>query len=143
MRRKQNGECRCSCSNRGGFPNLDLEPHKKYFIEDSTTKKSIPIDALICKQSLEDAITTMKKSITQSVPHIVEKIKMAIRKRTERGTKVIVAGIGNTIGVGIQQYFVNLFKNTTQNFWIKFFIQNSFLYKLLNNFNQINQNKNN
>ncbi len=74
---------------------------EKYFIEDSTTKKSIPIDALICKQSLEDAITTMKKSITQSVPHLVEKIKMAIRKRTERGTKVIVAGIGNTIGVGI------------------------------------------
>lgn len=74
---------------------------EKYFIEDSTTKKSIPIDALICKQSLEDAITTMKKSITQSVPYIVEKIKMAIRKRTERGTKVIVAGIGNTIGVGI------------------------------------------
>ncbi|TFG01209.1 MAG: DUF1512 domain-containing protein [Promethearchaeota archaeon] len=74
---------------------------EKYFIEDSTTKKSIPIDALICKQSLEDAITTMKKSITQSVPQIVEKIKMAIRKRTERGTKVIVAGIGNTIGIGI------------------------------------------
>ena len=74
---------------------------EKYFIEDSTTKKSIPIDALICKQSLEDAITTMKKSITQSVPHIVEKIKMAIRKRTERGTKVIVAGIGNTLGIGV------------------------------------------
>ncbi|MFX1392073.1 MAG: DUF1512 family protein, partial [Promethearchaeota archaeon] len=50
---------------------------EKYYIEDSTTKKSIPIDALICKQSLEDAITTMKRSITQSVPHIVEKIKMA------------------------------------------------------------------
>lgn len=74
---------------------------EKYFIEDSTTKKSIPIDALICKQSLEDAITTMKKSITQSVPHLVEKIKMAIRKRTERGTKVIVAGIGNTLGIGV------------------------------------------
>ena len=74
---------------------------EKYFIEDSTTKKSIPIDALICKQSLEDAITTMKRTITQSVPHIVEKVKMAIRKRTERGTKVIVAGIGNTMGIGV------------------------------------------
>lgn len=74
---------------------------EKYFIEDSTTKKSIPIDALICKQSLEDAITTMKRSITQSVPHIVEKVKMAIRKRTERGTSVIVAGIGNTLGIGV------------------------------------------
>ncbi len=74
---------------------------EKYFIEDSTTKNTIPIDALICKQSLEDAITTMKRPITQSVPLIVEKIKMAIRKRTEKGSKVIVAGIGNTIGIGI------------------------------------------
>jgi len=74
---------------------------EKYFIEDSTTSKAIPIDAVICKQSLEDAITTMKRSITQSVPHIVEKIKMAIRKRTKSGTKVIVAGIGNTIGIGV------------------------------------------
>jgi len=74
---------------------------EKYFIENSTTNKAIPIDAVICKQSLEDAITTMKRTITQSVPHIVEKIKMAIRKRTQSGTKVIVAGIGNTIGIGV------------------------------------------
>ncbi len=74
---------------------------EKSFIEDSATTKAIPIDAVICKQSLEDAITTMKRPITQSVPHIVEKIKMAIRKRTQTGTKVIVAGIGNTIGIGI------------------------------------------
>ncbi|MFX1274368.1 MAG: DUF1512 family protein [Promethearchaeota archaeon] len=74
---------------------------EKSFIEDSSTNKGIPIDALICKQSLEDAITTMKRSITNSVPLIVEKIKMAIRKRTEKGTKIIIAGIGNTIGIGI------------------------------------------
>ncbi len=74
---------------------------EKHYIEESTTGKDIPIDALICKQSLEDAITTMKRPITQSVSKIVEKIKMAIRKRTEKGTKVIVAGIGNTIGIGV------------------------------------------
>ncbi len=74
---------------------------EKYYIEESSTSKTIPIDALICKQSLEDAITTMKRAITKSVPQIAEKIKMAIRKRTEKGTKIIVAGIGNTIGVGI------------------------------------------
>jgi len=74
---------------------------EKYYIEDSITRKTIPIDALICKQSLEDAITTMKRPITQSVPLIVEKVKMAIRKRTEKDSKVIVAGIGNTIGIGI------------------------------------------
>jgi len=74
---------------------------EKHFIEESSTRKAIPIDALICKQSLEDAITTMKRPITQSVPKIVEKIKMAIRKRTEKGSKIIIAGIGNTIGIGI------------------------------------------
>jgi len=74
---------------------------EKHFIEESTTGKAIPIDALICKQSLEDAITTMKRPITQSVPKIVEKIKMAIRNRTEKGSKIIIAGIGNTIGIGV------------------------------------------
>ena len=74
---------------------------EKTYIEEASTNKSIPIDALICKQSLEDAITVMKRTITQSVQPIIEKIKMAIRKRTEKGTKVIVAGIGNTIGIGI------------------------------------------
>ena len=74
---------------------------EKHFIEESSTGKAIPIDALICKQSLEDAITTMKRPITQSVPQIVEKIKMAIRKRTEKGSKIIIAGIGNTIGIGV------------------------------------------
>ncbi|MFX1237784.1 MAG: DUF1512 family protein [Promethearchaeota archaeon] len=74
---------------------------EKSYIETSSTEKSIPIDALICKQSLEDAITTMKRPITQSVPLIVERIKMTIRKRTSKGSKVIVAGIGNTIGIGV------------------------------------------
>ncbi|MGB5911148.1 MAG: DUF1512 family protein [Promethearchaeia archaeon] len=74
---------------------------EKFHIEESSTKKEIPIDALICRESLEDAITTMRRSITQSVPNIVEKIKMGIRKRTEKGAKIIVAGIGNTIGIGV------------------------------------------
>ena len=74
---------------------------EKFFIEDSSTKKSIPIDALICRQSLENAITVMTRPITQSVPALVEKIKMGIRKRTEKGSRIIVAGIGNTIGIGV------------------------------------------
>ncbi|MHA1671369.1 MAG: DUF1512 family protein [Promethearchaeota archaeon] len=74
---------------------------EKFYIEDSSTKKSIPIDALICRQSLENAITVMTRPITKSVPTLVEKIKMGIRKRTEKGSKIIIAGIGNTIGIGI------------------------------------------
>ncbi len=74
---------------------------EKHFIEEASTEKSIPIDALICKESLEDAITTMKRPITQSVVKFVDNIKTSIRKRTEKGTKIIIAGIGNTIGIGV------------------------------------------
>jgi len=74
---------------------------EKHYIEESSTGKSIPIDALICKQSLEDAITTMKRPITQSVPKFIENIKFAIRKRTQKGSIIIIAGIGNTIGIGV------------------------------------------
>jgi hypothetical protein len=74
---------------------------EKTKIEDSTTEKAIPIDAVICRQSLENAITTMSRPITKSVHPIVENIKMGIRKRTQKGAKVIVAGIGNTIGIGV------------------------------------------
>lgn len=74
---------------------------EKHHIEEASTGKAIPIDALICKQSLEDAITTMKRPITKSVAQFVEKIKTAIRKRTDKGSKIILAGIGNTIGIGV------------------------------------------
>ncbi|MBD3197887.1 MAG: DUF1512 domain-containing protein, partial [Candidatus Lokiarchaeota archaeon] len=74
---------------------------EKFYIEESSAGRTIPIDALICKQSLENAITTMSRPITNSVPEIVEKIKMGIRERTNQGSKIIVAGIGNTIGIGV------------------------------------------
>ncbi|MGQ4875100.1 MAG: DUF1512 family protein [Promethearchaeia archaeon] len=74
---------------------------EKSYIEESSTQEKIPIDALICRQSLEDAICVMKRPISQSVVKIVERIKNAIRKTTEKDSKVIVAGIGNTIGIGI------------------------------------------
>ncbi|MFO7797626.1 MAG: DUF1512 family protein [Promethearchaeati archaeon] len=74
---------------------------EKYYIEESSTGKTVPIDALICKESLEDAITTMNRSITRSVPEFLNKIKDAIRTRTKEGSKIIIAGIGNTIGIGV------------------------------------------
>lgn len=74
---------------------------EKFYIEESSTERAIPIDAVICRQSLENAITTMSRPITKSVHPIVEDIKMGIRKRTEKGAKVIIAGIGNTIGIGV------------------------------------------
>ncbi|MCQ5377147.1 MAG: DUF1512 domain-containing protein, partial [Candidatus Methanomethylicia archaeon] len=73
---------------------------EKFKIEDVATKYKIPIDAIICKMSLEDALTTIKKEIVESADNIVERIKKGILERTSEGDIVIVAGIGNTIGVG-------------------------------------------
>jgi hypothetical protein len=74
---------------------------EKYKIEGASTENKIPIDAIICRQSLQDAITTMKNPIAKSVPKIVDIVKDIIRKRVKEGESVIVAGIGNTIGIGI------------------------------------------
>jgi len=74
---------------------------EKSKIEDVSTINQIPMDALICRQSLEDAICTMKKPILDSVPIIIEKAKALIRRNTKENQSVIIAGIGNSIGVGI------------------------------------------
>lgn len=75
--------------------------NEKFKIEEASTDSKIPVDAYLCKENLVDAITTMKKSISMSVKAIVERIKVAIEKRTSEGATVILAGIGNTIGIGI------------------------------------------
>jgi hypothetical protein len=74
---------------------------EKYKIEASTTAYNIPVDAFLCRENLVDAITTMKKSISTSVKTVVEKVKNAIDTRTTEGDTVLLAGIGNTIGVGV------------------------------------------
>lgn len=72
---------------------------EKYKIEEAASKYKIPVDAIICKMSLEEALTTMLKEVSEASDIIVERIKKAIAERTKEGDLVIVAGIGNTIGV--------------------------------------------
>lgn len=72
---------------------------EKYKIEETATKYNIPIDAIICKMDLEEALTTMRKEVVEASDVIVDKVKAAIVERTKEGETVIVAGIGNTIGV--------------------------------------------
>ena len=73
---------------------------EKFKMEDSVVKYEIPIDAIIIKESLEDALGPMKKSLVDAVPKVVEKMKNAILRRTVKGDTIIIAGIGNTSGIG-------------------------------------------
>jgi len=73
---------------------------EKYKIEEVATKYRIPLDAVTIKESIEEAVSTMRKEIVEGVEAAIERVKNIIRTRTKEGDVVILAGIGNTIGVG-------------------------------------------
>ncbi|MFW9955853.1 MAG: DUF1512 family protein, partial [Candidatus Thorarchaeota archaeon] len=74
---------------------------EKHAIEEAATQNSIAIEAIVVKQDEAAAVGVMNKRILDSTPEVIERIKVAIRKRTKPGDKIILAGIGNTIGIGL------------------------------------------
>jgi len=72
----------------------------KYKIEEVTLKYKVPLNALIIKQSIQEAIAPMKKEISEGVDAALGRVKQLIQERTHEGDTVIIAGIGNTIGIG-------------------------------------------
>jgi hypothetical protein len=74
---------------------------EKHAIEDAATQNEIAIEAIVIKQNEAAAVGVMDKRILDSVPEVIERIKVAIQKRTKPGDKIILAGIGNTIGIGL------------------------------------------
>ncbi len=72
---------------------------EKFKMENPAVKYNIPIDAIIIKESIEDALGPMKKSLVDAVPKVIERMKNAILTRSKKGDTIIIAGIGNTIGI--------------------------------------------
>jgi len=75
-------------------------PTEKYKIEEATVKGKIPVDAIVIKESFKEAITSFNRRLAKAADSTVERVKQAIRERTKPGDMVIVAGVGNTIGIG-------------------------------------------
>jgi len=73
---------------------------EKYSIEEIATKYKIPLYAVVIKQSYVEAVTPMNIKIAEAVNIAVEKVKRLILEEVKPEGKVIIAGIGNTIGVG-------------------------------------------
>jgi hypothetical protein len=73
---------------------------ERYKIEEEATKFGVPVYAIVVKQSILEAVTTMKKEIAEAADTVIDRIKRLIAERTKEGELVIVAGIGNTAGVG-------------------------------------------
>lgn len=72
---------------------------EKIKIERIATKYNIPVDAIVVKMSAEEAIQAMNKKIAEAADKVAEYVKEIIRTRVSKGGKVIVAGIGNTVGI--------------------------------------------
>lgn len=73
---------------------------EKFEIENVTTKHDIPVYAVLVKEGDQDVMATMKKEIADGADKAVELVKRIIRDRSKEGETVLVAGIGNTLGVG-------------------------------------------
>ena len=78
-----------------GGPGVD-----QYKIEEAVVKYQIPINAVIVKEDIGDAVSPMRKEIADSVDKVIERVKDVILERTKEGDKVIIVGVGNTIGIG-------------------------------------------
>jgi hypothetical protein len=73
---------------------------EKFKIEQEVASQKVPVDAVIIKMSIEEALTPMKKEISDGAHKAAERVKNMILERTKAGDTVIVAGIGNCIGIG-------------------------------------------
>ena len=73
---------------------------ERFKIEEEVKKFNIPIYAVIVKESIQEAITPMKREIAESVEKVIQSVKRLVQQRTKPGETIIVAGIGNTIGIG-------------------------------------------
>jgi len=73
---------------------------EKYKIETICTKYKIPLYAVVIKESYIEAVTPMDKEIALAADKAVEIVKRLILEEVPPEGKVIIAGIGNTVGVG-------------------------------------------
>ncbi|MBI5060736.1 MAG: DUF1512 family protein [Candidatus Aenigmarchaeota archaeon] len=76
----------------GGFAQREM-------IEDSLLAKKKPIDSVIVKVGMTEALMHMRKEIMDAIPHATEFVKRAVR-RAKKGQAVIIIGVGNSSGIG-------------------------------------------
>ena len=72
----------------------------KFQIEEVASKHKIPVYAVLVKEGELDVMATMKKEIKDAVQRSVGIVRRIIEERTKEGDKVLLAGIGNTLGIG-------------------------------------------
>jgi hypothetical protein len=78
-----------------GGPGVD-----QFKIEEAIMADHIPLYAVIVKEDIGDAVSGMRKEISDAVDKAIERVKSVVLERTKEGDQIIIVGVGNTIGVG-------------------------------------------
>ncbi|NIR87783.1 DUF1512 domain-containing protein [Candidatus Bathyarchaeota archaeon] len=73
---------------------------EKYKVEETVLKYKIPVNIVLIKEDIGDAVSTLRKEIFEAADAVIDQIKRVILERTKKGDSIIIAGIGNTIGIG-------------------------------------------
>ncbi|MDG7045023.1 MAG: DUF1512 domain-containing protein [Nitrososphaerota archaeon] len=71
----------------------------KFFVEESATARKIPMYVVIIKMSEKEAIGEMTDAVRRASLDAINKVKMIVRERTSKDDVVLIAGIGNTMGI--------------------------------------------
>jgi hypothetical protein len=78
-----------------GGPGVD-----QFKIEEAIMADHIPLYAVIIKEDIGDAVSMMRKEISDAAEKAIERVKSVVLERTKEGDQIIIVGVGNTIGVG-------------------------------------------
>jgi hypothetical protein len=73
---------------------------ERFKVEETVLKHRIPMHSLIIREDIGESSNTMRKEIYEAADITVKRIKQLILERTNAGDSIIIAGIGNTIGIG-------------------------------------------
>jgi len=71
----------------------------RFKIEAVATKHDIPIFAIVVRQSVKDAITLMKKEISDQTENIRKQVYEMITDNSNPNQTVLIIGVGNTLGI--------------------------------------------
>jgi len=72
---------------------------ERFKIEEVATKNSIPILAIVIKQTIEEAITLMSEDIAKQAKSVRNQIYEMIEENSTSGQTVMIVGVGNTLGI--------------------------------------------
>lgn len=72
---------------------------ERYKIEEVALKYNVPLYAVIIKEDIKDVVAPMKEPLSNATNKAVETVRRFLRERTEEGEVIIVAGVGNSVGI--------------------------------------------